>query len=181
MDDLKRAARKRAEADRALRPTKRSTGVVTSIVDATHVVVNVGTRSVKATVPASIPGISIDAEVILRVANESVIEAVLKTADGKVSGTAGSWSWWYKDHGILVEVHFEYSAALASSGALSLGAATTGIPSTLWPSDETPLAAWGYGTYPVTARFGPTGTLTLRNNHSASVASLGVHGIWSKA
>lgn len=77
MDDLKRAARKRAEADRALRPTKRSTGVVTSIVDATHVWVNVGTRSVKATVPSSVSALAIGARVLLREDNESVIEAAL--------------------------------------------------------------------------------------------------------
>jgi hypothetical protein len=77
MDDLKRAARKRAEADRALRPTKRSTGVVTAIVDSTHVVVNIGTRSVKATVPASVRGVGEGTAVLLREGNESVIESAL--------------------------------------------------------------------------------------------------------
>ena len=77
MDDLKRAARRRVEADRSLRPTKRTTGEVTVVVDASHVMVNIGTRQVKATVPSSVAGVVLGSQVVLREANESVIECVL--------------------------------------------------------------------------------------------------------
>ena len=77
MDGVKRAARLRRERDRDLRSTTRSTGVVTAVVDATHVWVNVGSRQVKATLPASVGTLAVGSQVVVRLDNESVVESKL--------------------------------------------------------------------------------------------------------
>ena len=65
------------QGQRASRSTTRSTGAVVSVADATHVWVDIGARQVKATVPASVSGVAVGSQVLVRVANESVIEATL--------------------------------------------------------------------------------------------------------
>lgn len=79
---LDAAARRRKELDRQQRSTRRSTGVVTSMPDATHAVVNIGTRTVAAVIPASVHGVGVGTAVVLREGNESLVESAL-------SGTVG--------------------------------------------------------------------------------------------
>lgn len=74
---LDTAARRRKEMDRQQRSTRRSTGVVTSMLDATHAIVNIGSRSVSAVVPASVGGVGVGAAVMVREGNESMVESVL--------------------------------------------------------------------------------------------------------
>lgn len=181
MDDLKRAARRRAEADRALRPTKRTTGVITAIIDSTHVMVNIGTRQVRATVPASILGVAVSSAVILREANESVVEAVTKLGDGRVNGASGSWSWWYQDLGIRVELYIAYAGSIDAGSALDLAAATLALPATLLPPEGWPFAASCSNNNPVSARLAISGLFGFRNNSGSSQTSFYAYGNWPKA
>lgn len=80
--NLSGAARRRKDLDRALQQTRRTTGVVTAVVDPAHVWVNVGTRTVKAVVPSSVHGVGVGTTVVLREGNESLVESAL-------SGTVG--------------------------------------------------------------------------------------------
>lgn len=95
----------------------------------------------------------------------------------RVPGASGSWSWWYREIGDLVEVHVEYAASLAAGATATVA---SGIPSGLLPIFDAPLVAFGSGTQPAVARLGTSGAWTIRNLHSSAVALIIAHGIYTK-
>ena len=82
--ELRSAAKSRRQRDLQIAGTKRTTGVVTEFVDGTHVMVSLGIREVKATIPVTVEGITLGSSVIVRESNSSVVEAILSGPAGAV-------------------------------------------------------------------------------------------------
>lgn len=103
----------------------------------------------------------------------------IKTRAAKVTGSSGSWSWWYRDLGDRVEVYAAYSATLAAQGSSSQ---SLGLPAGWGPAEEIPVAGVSStSTYPVAARLSTSGSLTVRNVHTASIAGVFLHTTYTKA
>lgn len=76
MSELRRQQAERKRLDREGRATRRATGTVEAMVDATHAKVSLGDKTITALVPASVVA-GVGARVEVRVGPTSVVESVL--------------------------------------------------------------------------------------------------------
>lgn len=88
-----------------------------------------------------------------------------------LAGTPAGVAAFASRQGMVVEVRWTCSAAVAAGAVLAVAPAGA-IPPALRPQGTPrPAFVFGAGTYPMTGQVGPDGSITVRNTHSASLAS----------
>lgn len=88
-----------------------------------------------------------------------------------VSGTPAGVAAFASRQGMVVEIRWTCSTPVAAGAAL-LVAPGGSVPQEFRPQDAArPAFVFGAGTYPMAGQVGTDGSITVRNTHSASLAS----------
>lgn len=103
------------------------------------------------------------------------------TPTTKVNGTSGSWTWWYREIGYIVELYVNYSGTVAADASIVLTQDVHLIPLALFPGVNFGFPVSGTSTRRASSRInGMTGALSIRNEWTSSVTGFDALGNWIK-